>query len=45
MSQSLILIDGLSSSCWDKKRKRKRKGEMARGAFIPRAGHPLLVVP
>jgi hypothetical protein len=34
MSQSLILIDALSSACWEKQRKMKR--EMA-GGFFPRA--------
>jgi hypothetical protein len=43
MLQSLILIDSLSSLCWDKKekkiekvKKREREREMARG-FFPRA--------
>jgi hypothetical protein len=42
MSQSLILIDALSSACLEKKKKK----EAARG-FLPRAGgwHILLAVP
>jgi hypothetical protein len=27
MSQGLILIDSLSSACWEKKRERKKKKE------------------
>jgi hypothetical protein len=33
MLQTLILIDALSSTNWDKERKKKR--EMVRGAFFP----------
>jgi hypothetical protein len=36
MSQSLILIDILSSACWEKKRKGgKKKREKQSGAFFP----------
>jgi hypothetical protein len=35
MSQSLILIDALSSACWEKrKRKKKRERETVRGLFF-----------
>jgi hypothetical protein len=33
MSQSLILIDALSSADWENKRKREKKGERAGGLF------------
>jgi hypothetical protein len=49
MSQSLILIDALSSACWGKKRKgekeKKKKQEKDGGHFsFPRAGHALLAM-
>jgi hypothetical protein len=50
MSQSLILIDILSSTCLEKneknKKKERKKREVARG-FFPRAGarHPFVAVP
>jgi hypothetical protein len=40
MSQSLILIDALTSACWERKKKR----EMV-SSFFPRARHALLAVP
>jgi hypothetical protein len=38
MSQSSILIDALSSACWEKKEKQP-------GAFFPRVGQASLAVP
>jgi hypothetical protein len=42
MVQSFILIDALSSACWEKKRKEKRPGALHPG---PEAKHALLAVP
>jgi hypothetical protein len=44
MSQSLILIDALSSACWEKKKIKKR--EVAGAYFLGlEARHTLLAVP
>jgi hypothetical protein len=49
MLQSLILIDALSSACWEKKKKKKEKKRKKKwlGAFFPgtEVRHTLLAVP
>jgi hypothetical protein len=46
MSQSLILVDALSSACWEKKEKKRKKKEKWPGPFFPgpEARHALLAV-
>jgi uncharacterized oligopeptide transporter (OPT) family protein len=45
MSQRLILIDAVSSACWEKKGKKKKEREVARVFFLGLvAGHALLAV-